>query len=199
MQLENKINDKGFDATIDKKQSIKLGVVLGLISLALGIIVLYVTRSIHSFLLLTSLSFVINTILYAVISAFFSFNLRKRNGGFWNFTIALKSIFLMLLISTLIATIGTLVFVNFVNPTLQEDVLRNTINVTIEFMEEQGAPDEAIDSGVAKLEEQVEKIGNISFLQALRGLGIAILVQFVFALVLSAITRNEKLFRNDVN
>lgn len=199
MQLDNKINDKGFDAQIDKAQSIKLGVILGVISFILGLVVLYVTRSIHSFLVLTSLSFGINTILYAIISAVFSFNLRKRNGGYWNFSIALKSIFLMLLISTLIATIGTLVFVNFVNPTLQEEVLRNTINVTIEFMEEQGAPDEAIDSGVAKLEEQMETIGNISFLQALRGLGIAILVQFIFALILSAITRNEKLFRSDVN
>lgn len=189
----NKQADAGFDAKIDKKHSIKYGVILGIISFVLGLIVLVVTKNVQSFVLLTSLSFGVNTIFYAIISLIFAFRLRKSNGGNWNFSIALKSIFLMLLISTLIATLGTMLYVHAINPALQEDVLRNTINVTIEYMESSGAPDDIIDSRVANLEEQMQALGNLQLKDAFRGLMISILMQFIFSLILSAVTRNEKL------
>ena len=191
--------DAGFNAQIDKKNSIKYGVVLGVISFVLGIVVLITTRSIQSFLLLTSFSFGVNTIVYALISLFFSYKLRQRNGGHWNFSIAVKSIFLMLLISTLIATLGTMLYVHKINPGLQEDVLRNTINVTIEYMESSGAPDDVIDSRIANLEEQMQTIGALKMNDAFRGIMISILMQFIFSLVLAAITRNEKLSQGKPN
>lgn len=185
--------DAGFDATYEKKESIKYGVILGVISFLLGIVVLYLTRSIESFWLLTAVSFGVNTIVYMVVSLIFSYKLRQSNGGFWNFSIALKSTFLMLLISTVLATLSTLFFVHVVNPTIQEDVLRNTINVTIEYMESSGAPDDIIDSRVATLEEQMHTIGSITLKDTFRSLMISILMQFIFSLLLAALTRNEKL------
>lgn len=189
------LNDQfnGLNATYDKVYSIKLGVILGIISLFLGITVLFVTRDIQSFIVLTVLSFGVNTIIYMIISFLLSFHLRKKNGGKWNFSVALKSIFVMLLISTLVSNIGTSLYVHVINPSLQEEVLRNTINVTIEFMEASGAPDDIIDSRIAALDEHVETIGQLDFFNAIRGLGISILVQFVFSLLLAAVTRNEKL------
>jgi len=183
----------GLSATFDKKESIKLGVILGIISLLLGIIVLFVTKSVQSFVLLTSLSFGVNTIVYMLIAFYFSYRLRASVGGKWNFSVALKSIFFMLLISTLISVFGTMLYVHVINPSLQEEVLRNTINVTIEFMENSGAPDDIIDARVANLEDHMETIGRIQFTDAFRGLTVSILVQFIFSLLLAAVTRNEKL------
>ena len=183
----------GFDATFNKKASIKYGVILGVISFALGLIVLFLTRSIQTFILLTSVSFGINTIVYILISLFFSYKLRGEYGGSWNFSVAVKAIFLMVLISTVIATLGTSVYVHQINPSLQEDVLRNTINITIEYMEVQGAPSDVIDERVATLEDQMNKIGNIQITDVLKGMMIAVLMQFIFSLVLAALTRNEKL------
>lgn len=183
----------GLSATFDRPKSIKLGIILGVISLLLGVVVLFVTRSIQSFVLLTSLSFGVNTILYMLVAFYFSFRLRANVGGRWNFSVALKSIFFMLLISTLISVFGTMLYVHVINPSLQEEVVRNTINVTIEFMENSGAPDDIIDARVANLEEHMETIGKIKFTDAFRGLTISILVQFIFSLLLAAVTRNEKL------
>lgn len=190
---EEKFSEAGFDATYNKKESIKYGIILGVISFILGIVVLYVTKNIQSFWLLTSLAFGLNTILYMLVSLAFAYNLRKQNGGFWNFSIALKSTFLMLLISTIIATVSTSVFVHVINPSLQEEVLRNTINITIEQLESSGAPDDVIDSRVATLEEQMNSLGKITFKDTFRSLMISILMQFIFSLILAAITRNEKL------
>ncbi|MCA5006723.1 DUF4199 domain-containing protein [Sphingobacterium bovistauri] len=190
---ETKFNDAGFDASYNKKESVKYGVLLGLISLALGLVVLFISKSIESFWLLTSVSFGVNTILYIIIALVFAYALRKKNGGYWNFSIALKSTFLMLLISTLIATISTTLYVHSINPALQEEVLRNTINITIEQLESSGAPDDVIDTRVAALEEQMNTLGEITLKDTFRSIMISIVMQFVFSLILAALTRNEKL------
>jgi hypothetical protein len=170
--VEGKFSEAGFNASYNKKESIKYGIILGIISFLLGII---------------------NTIFYMIVALVFSYTLRKKNGGFWNFSIGLKSIFLMLLVSTVIATVSTMVYVHVINPGLQEEVLRNTINITIEQLETSGAPDDVIDSRVAALEEQMNTLGQITIKNIFRSLMISILMQFVFSLILSAITRNEKL------
>ncbi|WP_104382587.1 DUF4199 domain-containing protein [Sphingobacterium sp. HMA12] len=185
-------SNAGFDAVIDKKKSIIYGVVLGVISFILGLIVLFVVKDLNSFWGVMSMSFIVNTGIFVVISALFSFSLRKANGGYWSFSIALKSIFMMLAISTIISTIGTQVYVNFVNPTLQEQVVTHTINVTIEYMEKNNVPDEVIDSKIAELEKQVDAIGKITLGQIFKGLAITLLFQFVFALLLSALSKKEK-------
>ncbi len=100
---------------------------------------------------------------------------------------------MMLAISTIISTIGTQAYVNFINPTLQEKVETHTINVTIEYMEKNNVPDEVIDSKIAELEKQVDAIGKITLGQVLKGLAITLMFQFVFALLLSALTKREKL------
>lgn len=185
-------SNAGFDAVIDKKKSIIYGVVLGVISFVLGLIVLFVVKDLTSFWGVMSMSFIVNTGIFVIISALFSFSLRKANGGYWSFSIALKSIFMMLAISTIISTIGTQVYVNFVNPTLQEQVVTHTINVTIEYMEKNNVPDEVIDSKIAELEKQVDEIGKITLGQIFKGLAITLLFQFVFALLLSALSKREK-------
>lgn len=182
----------GLNAQFDKKQSAKYGVILGLISLVLGIVILFVTKNLTSFLSITAFSYGINTILYVLIAVLFSFILRRRNGGRWTFSVALKSIFLMLLVSTIISNIGTLIYVHYINPTLQQEALYNTINVTIQYMEDSGAPDDIIDANIAKLEEQIDSVGNVTFFQSLSGIAISILTQFIFSLVLAAITKNVR-------
>ncbi|WP_293944879.1 MULTISPECIES: DUF4199 domain-containing protein [unclassified Sphingobacterium] len=186
----------GFDAVFNKKKSIIYGIVLGVISFILGLIVLFVVKDLNSFWGVMSMSFVVNTGIFVIISALFSFSLRKANGGYWSFSIALKSIFMMLAISTIISTIGTQVYVNFVNPSLQEQVVKHTINVTIEYMEKNNVPDEVIDSKIAELEKQVDAIGKITLGQIFKGLAITLLFQFVFALLLSALSKREKLTFN---
>ncbi len=185
-------SNAGFDAVIDKKKSIIYGVILGVISFVLGLGIMNIVPRLDSFWSVMALEFVVNTGVFAIISAVFAFALRKANGGYWSFSIALKTIFLMLATSTVISTIGTQIYVNFVNTELQEKVLTHTINLTIEYMEKNNIPDNVIDSRVAELEKQVEAIGKITLGQIFKGLAITLLFQFVFALLLSALSKKEK-------
>ncbi|MCW8314160.1 DUF4199 domain-containing protein [Sphingobacterium thalpophilum] len=186
-------NHAGFDAVIDKKRSIVYGIILGVISFILGLAVLFVVKDQESFWAVMSMSFIVNTGIFIIIAALFSFALRKAYGGYWSFSIALKSIFMMLAISTIISTIGTQIYVNFINPELQEKVVTHTINVTIDYMEKNNIPDEVIDSKIAELEKQVDSIGKITFGQIFKGLAITLLFQFVFALILAALSKRERL------
>lgn len=191
--VESKFSQAGFDATYDKKESIKYGVVLGIISLVFGILISNIILLADSFLVSTIISKTLNEGVYIVFSLIFAYQLRKKNGGYWNFSIALKSIFLMLLISTLIAVIGTEIYVNFVNTTIQVESLQHTMNLAIESMEAERKPDELIDARIIGFEKAIEELQNKTIMGMLRGLVIAILLQFIFSLVLAAITRNEKL------
>lgn len=191
--MSNLDTKSGLHAQFNKRESVKLGLILGVISLLLGIVILFVTKSLTSFWSITAFSYGINTILYVLVAVAFAYILRRKSGGVWTFSVALKSIFLMLLTATVLANVGTLIYVHYINPTLQQEVLYNTINVTIQYMEDSGAPDDIIDSSIAKLEEQIDSIGTVTFFQSLSGIAISILTQFIFALVLAAVTKNESI------
>ena len=67
------------------------GVIIGILSTVIGVVTFYMFPS-----LLGSMSFGIGTLAVSlVIYIFFTLDLRKKIGGFWNFREALKGIFLM--------------------------------------------------------------------------------------------------------
>lgn len=174
-----------------KSISLKNGLILGVISLLLGIFFMWITKSVDSFItfyvLMILVSFVIPVVLYCI----FSVRMRRANGGYWNFKEALQSIFIMLAVTVLVSNLGTVAF-NAAVPSLQEEMLDNSLNLTIESMESFGAGDEAVDEAVAKIEMQRDSIGDISFGQVFRGLFISFLLYFVLALILAAIFKKEK-------
>ncbi|MBP3943548.1 DUF4199 domain-containing protein [Sphingobacteriaceae bacterium WQ 2009] len=192
LQEELNRTDAGFNAIFNKKDGIIFGIILGVISFILGLIVLYLVKDFKSFWAVMSTSIIVNTGIYVVVAAILAFFLRKRVGDYWSFSVALKTIYVMLAISTLISTTGTQALVNFVYPTLQEEVLNNTINVTIEYMEKSNLPDDQIDGKIAELEVQRDSIGKLTFGQFFKGMAITLVVQFIFALMLSAIFKREK-------
>lgn len=179
-------------ATIDpKKKSISYGVILGVISLLVSIISLYILKSATSLFVSSAISIALNYVLFVVIACVFANSLRKYVGGYWDFSTALKNIYIMLAISAIISIIGTSLF-NFAMPQVQEESINNTMNLTIESLEKMGTNDEQIDSMVAMLEETKEQAGTISFGQILKGLGVSLIAYFILALVLAAIFKREK-------
>ncbi len=176
----------------NKKQSITYGLYLGVIALVLGIITMYISKSTSSLIVLYGVSAVLNLVIFIGITVFFSINLRKGYGGYWSFSQALKSIFIMLAFATLISSVGSFLFTKYVEPTIQEEVMNNTSSLTIEMMEKAGAGDEQIDEVIAKLDEAKASISNISFVQFFKGFGITLISYFVLALILAAIFKRER-------
>src|SRR5690606_3701720 len=133
----------------------------------------------------------ISFVLMIALSAYFAVLLRRVAGGFWNFRQALKGIIIMLDITVIISTVGGALF-NWVNPEPQQDVVDKTINLTIETMESIGADDDLIDKQVADLEKQRDELREFSIGQNLKGLGVALIMYFIFALILAAILKRER-------
>ncbi|MGM1430044.1 DUF4199 domain-containing protein [Sphingobacterium lactis] len=178
-----------------KKKAIINGVILGIISLVLSIISLYILKSATSLMTSSVINFFVNYIIFLAVAILFTIQLRKAIGGYWSFSTALKNIFIMLAIAAVIGTVGIGIF-NMVNPNVQIEAIENTQNLTIEMMEANNMADDQIDTMLEGLDQQKESLANMSFGQNLKGLAISLVLYFVLALILAAIFKKEKpLFR----
>lgn len=174
-----------------KKEGIKYGIYLGIISLVISILSTYVLVNSSNFKTSSIATGAIALILVIALSAYFAVLIRKVAGGFWSFSEALKGIFIMLAISVIISTVGGALF-NAVNPEPQQIVFDKTINNTIEMMEDMGVDDDLIDKQVADLEQKRDGLREFSFMQTLKGLGVALIMYFILALILAAILKRER-------
>ncbi|SEG12650.1 DUF4199 domain-containing protein [Sphingobacterium lactis] len=178
-----------------KKKAIINGVILGIISLVLSIISLYILKSATSLMTSSVINFFVNYIIFLAVAILFTIQLRKAIGGYWSFSTALKNIFIMLAIAAVIGTVGIGIF-NMVNPNVQIEAIENTQNLTIEMMEANNMADDQIDTMLENLDQQKESLANMSIGQNLKGLAISLVLYFVLALILAAIFKKEKpLFR----
>ena len=78
-----------------KKKAIINGVILGIISLVLSIISLYFLTSAKSLILSSVVNVIINYVIFLAAAIYFILQLRKAIGGYWDFTTALKNIFII--------------------------------------------------------------------------------------------------------
>jgi len=174
-----------------KKKAIIYGVILGIISVVLSIVSLYFSKSASSIIISSIINVIVSYILFLGATVFFTIQLRKAIGGYWDFSTALKNIFIMLAITTVIGTVGINLF-NLAYPTLQFEAIENTQNLTIEMMEANNLPDEQIDTTLELLDQQKEALGSLSIGQIIKGLAVSLLLYFVLALIFAAIFKKEK-------
>lgn len=183
--------NNNFSAEAVRKDGIRLGLFLGVLSLVINIVSFYVLANSTNFKTASLATGGLGIVLIIGLSAYFAVVLRRSAGGFWTFSEALKGIFTMLAVAVILSTVGTTVF-NLVKPELQQIIFDKTINFTIETMESVGADDDRIDKQVADLEKTRDDAQNFSIGQTLKGLGVSLIMYFVFALILAAILKREK-------
>ncbi len=185
------MNETIDNAAVVKKKAIIQGIILGVISFILSIISLYITKSATSLFTSSAAAGFINYAVFLIVAVFFVISLRKAAGGYWSFSEALKNIFIMMAIVAVIGTAGVSIW-NMINPSLQQEAIDNTINMTIETMEATGAQDENIDNTIEMLEQQRNALAEMTIGQTLKGLAITIVMYFVLSLILAAIFKREK-------
>lgn len=174
-----------------KNKALVYGLIYGVIGIGLGAVYMLIAKDITSFMTFYGVTFLMNFGLTLAIIIYFVIRLRKDNGGYWSFKTALQHIFIFFAVSIVISTFGSRVF-NAAVPQIQEEMINNSLNLTIESMESFGADDEAIDEAVANIEKERDKLGQITIGQTIRGMFVSFLLYFVFALILAAIFKKEK-------
>lgn len=174
-----------------RKEGASLGVSLGIIISAVGILLMYWLIASSSFIV-TSFGSILVYVILLVVAVLFSIRLRKNIGGYWTFKQALIGIFVMFLVSWVISSVVSLAFEKFVEPDMQERLLMNIQNNTITFMENQGLPDEQIDETTARFDKTIEDAANMTWGKRFQSYAIMIIVEFVLAMIFAAIFKRSR-------
>lgn len=174
-----------------KKESLKKGVILGLISFILGIVFIYTSFSIESFFMFHFANVMLNLTIPIVIICIFVLGLRKAIGGYWTFSQALKHIYIMVAIGAIVSVMANFAF-NISSKDLYTRYLDHTMNLTIESLEEMNGISGELDKTIMDIESQRDSMTSPKFSDTVKGLFISLLLYFILALILAAIFKKEK-------
>ncbi len=181
-----------------KKDALTNGLGLGLVMLVLGIVSFYVIINSTSMWVVFGTPIVINIILPIVIAVFFSIDLRKKVGGFWNFKRATSGLFLMFLTAYVVSTLGNLAFSKLIEPDMASKMQSSIVNTTSSLMLSQGLDQATVDEKAAKMNSDFEKQNGGTVMQKVQGYAIGILFVFIFSLIFGAIFKKDPpLFVNE--
>jgi hypothetical protein len=126
------------------------------------------------------------------------FRLRKLNSGFIEFKKALKYIYLIFVIVEISFSVFNAVMFKVVDPNMDKEIKQLAVQQTQSMMEKFNQPQDKIDEAVARV-----KASDTSFKYstAFLGLGIWLIIDFLFALIFAAIVKKDKVFddMSDVN
>lgn len=172
------------------KAALNNGLIIGIILSAIGVVTFYMFPS-----LLGSMSFGIGTMIVSLlIYIFFTLDLRKKIGGYWNFMEALKGIFLMAFVAGLLYAMFNYIFYKFIEPGAFEKISGYIEQGMTKTFENMGMDQDKIDETVSKQVEGMKAQYDPTPIEFIKNLGIGILIQFVMSLIFAAIFKKEAPF-----
>jgi len=178
-------NDREAPLVDVKREGIKVGIINGLIALALmyGSYSMGMDVFINQQYLNTFLPYMIIVLLIA------GFRLRKKNGGYLSFKEAMQFTFLSYVIAAILIAIGTYILYNLIDKDLTEKSFALGIEKTRGVMERLGASDDEIEKTLGRMENEKTETG---FKTILLGTGLGLIWDFVKSLLITLIIRKEK-------
>ncbi|MDN4166974.1 DUF4199 domain-containing protein [Cytophagales bacterium LB-30] len=133
-----------------KNHAIKWGVILGVISLMITLVVYIIDYS-----LMAKGSFGFAALALSIGIVVYSGILYRREiGGYMSFKDAFLVTFIVLVLSGLIGTVFNMLLFNVIDPELAVNMKEVMLDNTAATMESFGAPADAIDEAIANMEEQ---------------------------------------------
>ena len=164
------------------------GIAIGILSTAIGVVTFYMFPS-----LLGSISFGIGTLVISlVIYVFFTLDLRKKIGGFWDFRGAVKGIFLIAFIAGLLYSVVNFAFYKFVEPNAYDKISGYMEAGMTKTLENMGMDQDQIDEAISKQSEGIKVQYDPTPMQFFKNIGVAVIVQFVMSLIFAAIFKKEE-------
>jgi len=191
--MENNSNltefgDNVTDATkkIARENALKFGLYLGLFNVVVQLIIyfidpliIYTNQAIGLVLMVISIS----------ASVYFCIELKKMVGGFWNFRLAFSSIFIMFLISSLVALLYQVVEFHLIDKELPQKSVDAIMNKMHNDLSAKGLSEDQIKSQMEITKKFVPLPGSIMSLTW--GLFASIVVSIILALIFAAIFKKD--------
>jgi hypothetical protein len=178
-----------------RKNALTNGLMLGLITLVLGIFSFYfITGMTTSFAMIIGGPIIFSIIIPIVIVILFCIDMRKKIGGYWTFKQAVTGIFIMFLAAYVIQMVGRdFVFAKFIEPNMIEKTQDAMTKATTAMLEKSGTDQATIDSKVADMQKQFDAQKDVSVAKTIEGIGISLILMFVVALIFAAIFKKDPL------
>jgi len=126
------------------------------------------------------------------LAIYFTLEIRKQIGGFWSFKEALKNIFILFIIPTIVVYFFSIIFGKWIEPDYPAKITEISLNATTEMMESMTTDQEVIDETIAEMEKGLEKQFNPGIMDILQSISISALIYFVGALIWAAIFKRDR-------
>ncbi len=144
---------------------INYGLKFGLLAGFATIIIQLILYIIDPNMLFSGIAF-IPSILLLVLVIYAPIAAKRANGGYIDFFPAFLASLLTYVVSVIITSLFTYVLYNFVDPSLNQLVIDQSIDTTVGFMEAIGASEEQIEEAIDDIqntEGSVMSLGNVLF------------------------------------
>lgn len=174
-----------------KPEAVKNGIGLGLITLILGILSAYLLVGTESMTTVFLVPIILSLIIPLGIAIFFSLDLRKKIGGFWNLRQATSGIFIMFLVTYVISNIGNVIFNEFIEKDMASRIQNTVVETTSSMMKSQGIDEDKIDKQIEKMNSDFEQKQQGTIMQTIQGHVIGVIIVFVIALLFGAVFKKE--------
>lgn len=182
-QLENTI----------RRVSVIKGLFLGIILLTISIASYYVlvyTKESAVQIIITQVIFSFIVPLIAALA--FSFNLRKKIGGYWTLRQAVTGIFIMFVVNYAIQIAGKdMIFAKFVEPDMVQKSEAIMMNSTAESLKESGKSPADIAQKKAEIQKELDADKNITIRGIIQGYVFTVILLFIAALIFAALLRRN--------
>jgi len=180
--MEAKINSINL-----KTEALKNGAIWGVISLVIFLAVWYTAPDFMVSWAYSGISFVIGI----TLAIFFTLDLRKKAGGYWSFSEALWTIFVMFILAAVISYSFSILFGKFIDTSYPTTMKESIMAKTETFMKDMNVGDAEIEEALSKQEGDLDKQFNPNFGQAIVGFGITAIVFFIGALIFALIFKRS--------
>lgn len=181
-----------YNEDMEPKSQINEAVKLGLIWSAISIILFLITFYAFPNSLASPTNGIISLVINIGLAVYFTLELRKKFDGYWSFSVALKHIFVLFLVQTVLVSTLSIAFFKFVESDSVAYIKESSMNSIVEMYENMGMSQEQIDMIMDEMDAQMEKSFNPTVGEFFQGLAISVIMYFVGALIFAAIFKRNK-------
>lgn len=171
--------------------AIKQGVIMGVVSILLFLVLYAVDPMFFAKPMGWLTLFVVNFLALPIVFMILGAKKTKPNFTPFRFQEAFVAAFLTSVVATVVVLVFNLVFITVIDTTWEKELGEEIIRSTETFMEDMGAPQEAIDEAIVKAKGDLENratgvMGQLK--SALGGLG----WYLILALIIGAVQKDKK-------
>jgi disulfide bond formation protein DsbB len=112
---------------------------------------------------------------------------KKADGGYLEFSKALKIAFGVMVISGFVASIIQFIFFNYIDTAFRESMLQESMNMAQKMMEKFNVPQDQIDKQL----DEMTKTNQFSFGKTMLSFAFACILWFIIALIIAAIVKKK--------